>query len=243
MSRIIFVTGTDTGVGKTLVAALLLHHLRDSGVSALAIKPFCSGGKEDVRLLQALQPGELREVVMNPFYFAEPVAPLVGARKKGTAITIKQVLEAIRRAQESCDCLIVEGAGGVLVPVGEDFNVADVIAQLNCETIVVGRNKLGTINHTLLSIEALKNRGVKRIKVILSAERAKDYSSETNQEIIVAKAVNISVFALPHFGLNASEPEAVKTISKKTKKTLARIVRPDSLTPRSRRSEGRETKN
>lgn len=243
MSRIIFVTGTDTGVGKTLVAALLLHHLRASGVSALAIKPFCSGGKEDVRLLQALQPREMTETLMNPFYFAEPVAPLVAARKNRTTITIEQVLEAIRNAQELCDCLIVEGAGGVLVPLGEDFDIADVIAQLNCETIVVGRNKLGTINHTLLSIEALENRGVKRLKVILCDERTKDFSSETNLEIIVAKAVNIGVFLLPHFGQNANELEAVKTISKKIKKTLAEILRPDSFTTRSRRSERRETKN
>ena len=80
-TKIIFITGTDTGVGKTLLTALLLHHLRQTGVHALAMKPFCSGGRADVRLLQSLQRGELSDAEMNPFYFAEPIAPFVAAKK------------------------------------------------------------------------------------------------------------------------------------------------------------------
>src|SRR5882672_6525542 len=79
--KILFITGTDTGVGKTLITALLLERLRSRGAHALAIKPFCSGSRQDVALLQSLQPHELSDEVMNPFYFHEPLAPLIAARR------------------------------------------------------------------------------------------------------------------------------------------------------------------
>src|SRR5581483_3100804 len=80
--RILFITGTDTGVGKTLLTAMLLHHLRVAGRRTLAMKPFCSGGRDDVELLHALQDGELTADEINPFYFSEPTAPLVALRRR-----------------------------------------------------------------------------------------------------------------------------------------------------------------
>lgn len=207
-------------MGKTLVTGLLLHHLRESGIDALAIKPFCCGGKADVRLLQALQPRELPDKVMNPFYFNEPVAPLIAARNQGKRITLNRAREAIRTAQERCECLIVEGIGGVLVPLGQDYSVADLIGCLKCDTIVVARNKLGTLNHTLLSIEALRKRGVDRIKIVFNEEKAKDDSVKSNAMTIEQIAGNISVLSLPNFGSEAAFPAAVKTIAKKVKKLL-----------------------
>src|SRR5258705_11852752 len=79
--KIIFVTGTDTGVGKTLLTGLLLHHLRQSGCHAVAMKPFCSGGTADIEFLDAVQEGELDPAEINPFYFSEPIAPVLAARK------------------------------------------------------------------------------------------------------------------------------------------------------------------
>src|SRR5438477_7771150 len=81
-SKIIFITGTDTGVGKTVLTACLLDHLLKSGVDAIAMKPFCSGNREDVELFQAIQEHRLSDAAINPFYFADPVAPLVAARKE-----------------------------------------------------------------------------------------------------------------------------------------------------------------
>ena len=111
MSRIIFVTGTDTGVGKTLLTASLLFHLRQAGVNALAMKPFCSGGTADVDLIQAIQGGDPPRNEVNPFYFAEPVAPLFSARKQQKNIRLMDVLAAIKRMRKRCERLIVEGAG------------------------------------------------------------------------------------------------------------------------------------
>src|ERR1700722_15876817 len=115
-AKIIFVTGTDTGVGKTLLTALLLHHLRARGCRALAMKPFCSGGRADVRLLQSLQPGELSDAEMNPFYFKQPIAPLAASLGKRKKIPLNLVVEKIRAVARKCDVLLVEGSGGLLVP-------------------------------------------------------------------------------------------------------------------------------
>ena len=118
LARLVFVTGTDTGVGKTLVTALLLHHLRQRGCHALAMKPFCSGGTQDVDLLHRLQQGELSRREINPFYFAEPVAPLVAARRRRRRISAGDVLRRIRAVQRRCGCLLIEGAGGLMAPLG-----------------------------------------------------------------------------------------------------------------------------
>ena len=232
MSRIIFVTGTDTGVGKTLLTASLLFHLRQAGVNALAMKPFCSGGTADVDLIQAIQGGDPPRNEVNPFYFAEPVAPLFSARKRQKNIRLMDVLAAIKRMRKRCERLIVEGAGGLLVPLGENFTVADVIANLDCDVVVVGRNKLGTINHTLLTVEALQTRGVKCIKVVLMAQSSPDYSARSNKMMLDESLANTEVFSLSYLGAGATHLASVKKAVKKIKKTLARIADPDSFTPR-----------
>ena len=149
--RIIFVTGTDTGVGKTLLTGLLLYHLRQRGCHALAMKPFCSGSRADTEFLRAVQDGELTSDEVTPFFFAEPLAPLVAARKHRRTIRLKEVVRRIRRLSDRCECLLIEGIGGLLVPLGEGFTVRDLVARLGCEVIIVSRNRLGTINHTILT--------------------------------------------------------------------------------------------
>src|ERR1051326_5574870 len=96
-TRTIFITGTDTGVGKTVLTGLLLAHLRAIGGHAMALKPFCSGSRKDVDLLYALQDGELAAEAINPFYFREPVAPLIAARQHGRLLPLGQVLEQLQR--------------------------------------------------------------------------------------------------------------------------------------------------
>jgi dethiobiotin synthetase len=233
VSRIIFVTGTDTGVGKTVLTASLLHYFRESGVNALAMKPFCSGGTADVDLIQAIQGDEPSSEEVNPLYFSAPLAPLVAARKIGREIRLPRVLGAIRRMEKRCECLLVEGAGGLLVPLGEGFAVADVITSLECDVVVVGRNKLGTINHTLLTIEALRARGVRRIKVVLMKPARADFSTGSNAAILREILENIEVIAFPYIGLSDGRIVGLKRNAKKTKKTLALIAALDTFSPRS----------
>lgn len=231
MSRIIFITGTDTGVGKTVFTSLLLIHLRNSGVRALAMKPFCSGGTQDLEVYRGIQGEELPAELLNPYYFPEPLAPLVAARKARKKIDRSAVLRTIRAAQEECECLLVEGAGGVLVPIAEDLMLADLIAALRCEVLLVARDKIGTLNHIFLSVEALRHRGVRNIKVILVAQKTPDASSRDNRRCIAKSVENIDVFTVSHFRKVGKSSVTKVTCAKKIKKTLARIMRPDSFTP------------
>ncbi len=225
MARTIFITGTDTGVGKTLLTGLLLQHLRAKNFSALAMKPFCSGGRGDIDLIQALQPGEITEEQANPFYFPEPIAPLVATRKQRRRIDLRDVLERISVVHKRCEILFIEGSGGLLVPLGKDFFVLDLLKNLKCEVVLVGRNRLGTINHTLLTVFALQQAGINRVKIVLSDERIGDVSSKTNEKMIRKLLTNKEVFRLPYLGKSAMKTSELKKCAKKIKKTLARIVR------------------
>ena len=233
MSKIIFVTGTDTGVGKTLLTVLLLHHLRRLGVNALAMKPFCSGEPADVDLICAVQGNELRREEVNPFWFPEPVAPLVAARRHRQRIRLSQVLGAIRRVESRCERLIIEGCGGLLVPLGASFTVADVIAKLACDVVVVGRNKLGTINHTLLTVEALRARRVNRVNVVLMGQRMADSSAADNPPMLRESLGNVGVRPVPYLGVRAVEGTALKKNVIRIKKTLAWVSDPASFSARS----------
>ena len=209
--QIIFITGTDTGVGKTLLTALLLDHLRERGMHALAIKPFCSGGRGDMRLLQSLQPGELAEAEMNPFYYAAPIAPLVAAGRR-RAIRLPQALGAIRRVADKCDCLLIEGSGGLLAPLGPGLTAADLIVELGCRVIVVARNRLGTINHTLLTVGGLERIGIGRaeLKIVVMRGREVDASSRTNPAVLRKLLAPARVMSVPFLGRNASSRTGVR---------------------------------
>jgi dethiobiotin synthetase len=233
VSRILFITGTDTGVGKTLLTASLLYQLRQEGVKALAIKPFCSGGMGDVTLLGAIQGGELSAKEINPFHFPEPTAPLIGARRQGFRIELADVLGPIRSLLRKTDWLLVEGAGGLLSPLGEQFSLVDIMVRLSGEVILVGPNKLGVLNHTLLTVEAMRARGIERIQVVLMGQPKPDDSARTNPETLREMLAPMEIISLPYLGPRSARLGAVKKNAKKIKKTLALILSSVSVSPRS----------
>jgi len=223
MARIIFITGTDTGVGKTVVTALLLRHLRQAGCNALAIKPFCSGSRSDARLLRSLQKHVLTLDEINPFFFKQPSAPATaGGRRK--AIPLDTVLQKIGAVGRCCDVLLVEGIGGLLVPLGKDYTVADLISRLHCPTLIVCRNRLGTINHTLLTVKALQAIGIKRFRIVMVEEKKPDISALSNPKIIKKMASSGPVFSIPNLGSRALSAGVIKINAIFLKKTLARIL-------------------
>ena len=224
LTRIIFITGADTGVGKTLLTGLLLHHLRQSGCHALAMKPFCSGSRADTEFLHAVQDGELTPNEITPFFFAEPLAPLVAARRHDRAIRLPDVLQQIKRVAIRCQCLLVEGIGGLLVPLAEGFTVRDLIARLQCDVIVVSPNRLGTINHTLLTVEALKTIENKGLKVVLMSHKNQDASAGSNRRVLTELLAPTPVLPVPFLGANSLRTEAVKRRRKEIQKSLARIL-------------------
>jgi dethiobiotin synthetase len=205
MGTIVFVTGTDTGVGKSLLTALLVRLARNSGVSALAIKPFATGDLSDARMLQMAQDGALTLEEITPFLFKKPVAPLVAARLEGRRISRTAVLRNIRRIQARCEVLFVEGCGGLLVPLGRDFTVLDLIKELQCNPLVVAADRLGTVNHTLLTVNVLQSRGIRPLGVLLSKVGVKDSSTGGNGAVLSEFLGTIPVFEIPFFGKKAGK--------------------------------------
>jgi dethiobiotin synthetase len=224
MSRIVFITGTDTGVGKTLLTGLLLHHLRQSGCHALAMKPFCSGSRADVEFLGAVQERELTQDEINPFFFEEPLAPLTAAREHHLSIRLPAVLRRISDLAGRCQWLLIEGIGGVMVPLGDEFSVLDLVVELGCAAIVVSRNQLGTLNHTLLTVGALQHAGIKRLKAVLMASQERDSSTDSNGRLLSELLAPTPVLSIPFLGRNPARLQALERSGKKVKKTLARIL-------------------
>jgi dethiobiotin synthase len=165
--RGLFVTGTDTGVGKTVAAAALLHRYR--GQFPLKYwKPIQTGIEQDddtaeVIRLAACGP---HEVLADGVRLERPVSPHLAARLAGRPIDIDAVLSPVASEPDSARW-IVEGAGGVLVPVSDTANMADLITRLGLPVVIVARTALGTINHTLLTIEALRQRSIHAAGVIM----------------------------------------------------------------------------
>jgi dethiobiotin synthetase len=223
MGKTIFVTGTDTGVGKTLLTALLLTHLRAHGRDVLAMKPFCSGGLGDTRTLNKVLQGQIPMDTITPFQYAAPVAPLLAARMSRRMVSLGDVIAHIDRLAATCELLLVEGAGGLLVPLGDRYSVADVIKTLGCPVLLVARNKLGAINHTLLTVQVLRAIGIREIVIALMDRRKLDLAAKHNHQLLLELAAPLPVFRVPFLGTKATALDKLKINAKKIQKTLALI--------------------
>jgi len=194
-----FITGTDTGVGKTYVTALLTRALRTAGLDTVALKPLCCGSREDVEILCAAAGGELTSDQVNPIWLRTPVAPLVASREEGLSISLEVLAVWFREISVARKSVLVEGAGGWLVPVGDRTTVADLAEKLALPVIVVVANRLGCLNHTLLTLESIRARGLKCDGIILnSMSGAPDDATQTNREILVELAGVPLLFEIAH---------------------------------------------
>ena len=164
----LFITGTDTGVGKTRVAALLVRALRAAGTDAVGFKPICCGGREDAVALAEASGGAVALNDVNPVWLRPPVAPYTAAMIEGRTADLALVRGKFAELRASHAAVIVEGAGGWLVPVTRDFSMADLAAEFALPVLVVAANRLGVINHTLLTVAAIRASGLKCAGVILN---------------------------------------------------------------------------
>jgi dethiobiotin synthetase len=169
-----FVTGTDTGVGKTLITAALAHYLKQRGLRVAVMKPIETGcadaqpGNSDAERLAASISDPSPIDLISPYRFTLPVAPLTAARAAGKPIDIGRIAATFRRVAQEQDVVLVEGVGGVMVPVSDKMDVRDVIASLRLPALIVGRAALGGVNHALLTVEALRQRGIPIIGIALN---------------------------------------------------------------------------
>ena len=168
MKQAYFITGTDTGIGKTHVACQLMRQYAAQGLKVVGMKPVAAGCdfidgewvNEDVQKLTAASNVVAPRELVNPYCFNEPIAPHLAAEKVDVEIQITVIKYAYNALLEIADVVIVEGAGGFLVPLNDKEILADLVLALNIPVIVVAGIKLGCINHTLLTIEAIKTRKI-----------------------------------------------------------------------------------
>jgi dethiobiotin synthetase len=161
----VFVTGTDTGVGKTLVTATAASALKAQGVNAGVMKPIAAGPADGHELSDPdwlLSVTETRDAadLVTPYRFQLAAAPLVAASHANVAIDPTRITQALQTLSSRHDCVLVEGIGGVLVPITTDLFVVDLIKRLGLPVLLVTRPGLGSINHTLLTLDCLRTRGV-----------------------------------------------------------------------------------
>lgn len=163
----IFITGTDTGVGKTYVAAALLRGLCADGRRAVAMKPVAAGiepGEErnrDVDALIAAGNVAAPAIDINPYAFTPPIAPHLAAQQAGVIIDLERIAGAYARLAARADVVVVEGAGGALAPLSERLDMLDIAARLALPVLLVVGVRLGCLNHALLSAQAINARGVR----------------------------------------------------------------------------------
>jgi len=197
LRQIFFITGTDTGVGKTVLTALLVKFLRGRGVNAAALKPVCSGGRDDARKIFAAMHGALSLDEINPWHFRAAVAPLLAARREKKSVKLSQVVARAHAMQKRFEILLIEGAGGLLSPLGENFNSRDLILALRAMPIIAAQNELGAVNKILLTLEALPKNLRAKARVVLVAPRKPDAATRTNAKLLAEFFDAGKIFLLP----------------------------------------------
>ncbi|HJV61599.1 MAG TPA: dethiobiotin synthase [Albitalea sp.] len=164
-----FVVGTDTGVGKTLAATALLHRLRTRHARVAGMKPIAAGAEQqadgrwtnaDVLALQAAASVRAPDALVNPYLLKTPASPHIAARHDGITIEIERIVSAFQQLRAQADAVIVEGAGGLLVPLDDEHDGGDLAVALGLPVILVVGLRLGCLNHALLTAQAIRQRGL-----------------------------------------------------------------------------------
>lgn len=195
--RVVFVTGTDTGVGKTVLTAWFTRCVRALGTEAVALKPLCSGGRADARALHAASGGVLMLDEVNPWHFRAPLAPVLAARKQGRGVRLGEVVACVRAVARRFEFVLVEGAGGLLSPLGEGFDNRDLLMALRARPIVVVPNRLGAVNQARLVLRALPRSARLRAVLVLVDQCAQDASARTNATLLAELEPGVAICRLP----------------------------------------------
>lgn len=190
----IFITGTDTDVGKTYVACSLIRLLRESGIDAVGVKPIECGGHDDSNaLLEANQRPDITAKQVNPVHLPHPLAP--ASMDAVLPISFSSLQAAVTEVEAKSEFTVIEGAGGWLVPVDETRTMADLAVVLNKPVLLVAANRLGVLNHTLLTVEAIAKSGLSCAGIFLNTiPDSDDLSSHTNGAVLRTQLPEIPVW-------------------------------------------------
>ncbi len=198
----LFITGTDTGIGKTLVTGLLAGYLCRRGWRVITqkwVQTGCTGVAEDIASHYALghfSAGEAEALLVNPYCFPLPMSPHLAAEQAGCLVDPEVIVRAYEALAARFELVLVEGAGGALAPLTRTLCTADLVAQLAIPALLVVGNKLGCINHALLTIEALHSRGIPILGAVFNrlTESADDPAILCDNPRVVAELGGVPVF-------------------------------------------------
>ena len=228
MGAAFLVVGSDTSVGKTVFSGLLGKYIRLKGFRLNLVKPFCSGGRKDVEFLQAAN-NEIDQEKINYWYTGEPISPAAWELRSNKEIEFTNLLSELswNTEKQNYDILLVEGVGGLLAPITSEFTVASLGQELGCNLIIIAANRVGVINHVLLTVEAALNRGLSVICIILIGQEGPDATAADNKELIGLHLPHIpgfkGVFEFPWLGEGADDPKLITINVKKAEVVLDKI--------------------
>jgi len=181
----LFITGTDTGVGKTYTAARLLQLLRASGESCAGMKPICCGDRRDAELLLTAGSDGLTIDEVNPVWLKTPAAPIVGSLMEKVDINVDHILAAFHSLQNRVEHVIVEGTGGWMVPIHRNYFVSDLAVAMKVPVLAVAYNRLGCLNHASLTVQSIRGYGLRCVGLVLNnAQETGDIAVLMNADIL-----------------------------------------------------------
>ena len=222
MNRIFFITGTDTGAGKTVLTTLLAAFLRREKIRVAALKPICSGGRDDARKIFDALGGALTLDEINPWHFRAAVAPVLAARREKKSVTLRAVADHVRGGREKFEVTVVEGAGGLLSPLGENFDSRDLILELNAVPVIVAQNKLGAVNHVRLTLAALPENFRAKTKVVFMSPEKMDAAGRSNAALLAEFFPAEKIFTLPWLGESFSTGKVLEKAA--VRRTLRKVL-------------------
>lgn len=198
-----FITGTDTGVGKTHTVVQLLRLLRANGRSYAGFKPICCGDRQDAELLLAASAPGLTIDEINPLWLKTPAAPLTAAQTEDVKIDVERLFDAFRMLRARVDNVFVEGVGGWMVPIASDYFVKDLAVEMGLAVLVVAQNRLGCLNHTLLTVRSVQAANLHCAAVVLNSPSSSTDIAETTNAAVLASILDVPM--LPQLGENTAE--------------------------------------
>jgi dethiobiotin synthetase len=205
--RDLLVTGTDTGVGKTFIAVALVTALRARGVRAIGFKPAETGidaGEDSDSELLARASGERVALACPVLQLREPLAPAVAAERAGVALDPEEVESRLKQLRRDGYTVVIEGAGGVMVPLAWDYTVLDLAERCDLDAVVVARAGLGTLNHVTLTVLMLQSRHIAVRGIVLNGRGASpDLAESTNAASLARMLPGLRIVEVPHQPVSA----------------------------------------
>lgn len=219
--RGLFVTGTDTGIGKTTICTGLIWLLRRKQIDVGVMKPFAAAGKvfslryrsEDTYKLAMAAGLEFQDKQVNPFFYRVPASPLVASKLTRQKVPrLNRVVQQVLNESKKHKCMIIEGIGGIMVPIAQTYNLAEFASYLRFSTVIVTGANLGSLNHTLLTFDACINHGLNVVAIIINRMPKRPEKSQRLLVSTIRRLTGIrSTFSVPEFGgeLNAKSVGSV----------------------------------